>query len=241
MSINLKNAIMSENVNYSSSESSFDDSDIRNLISENVTNLSENLMSDRDKNPIKKFRLCPDTATCDDYIQWFFERGHNKIKVGGGIMFLKDITHDLETLQLAYEIYNSKMVDSSMFYKRALGLHIPAVKETAFRLFKEKQSSKLYEKQTEYPIDVSGFSPEEFFIHAPVRTISNKIIENETNLDFLNINLKSANPSKIDKLTKIYNQTPIFLLNELHLELTNIDLITPSGYKLYPGKPDIKS
>ena len=40
-------------------------------------------------------------------------------------MFLKDIRHDLETLQLAYEIYNSKMVDSSMFYKRAMEWGIP--------------------------------------------------------------------------------------------------------------------
>jgi hypothetical protein len=177
------------------------------------------------------------TAKADDFVNWFAERGHNKIKVGDGIIFLKDICNNLETLRLSYELYQNKLVHESMYYKRALGLHVPE-KECAFKLFQERKSSQLYNYKTLYPIDVSGFNPDEFFVHPDPRKINEILIQNETNLNFLNVNLKSANATKIDKLTKLYNQTPTFLLNEIHLENSNKELITPAGYKMYSGKSD---
>ena len=68
ISINLKNAINSENVDYSSSNFGSDDSEICNLINENRQNRIHNSVSDNENISVPvKFPLYPDTATCDDY------------------------------------------------------------------------------------------------------------------------------------------------------------------------------
>ena len=57
-------------------------------------------------------------------------------------------------------------------------------------------------------------------------------------LSFLNINLRNANPHKLDNLTKSYNDIAIFLLNEIHINTEKIDIICPAGYKIKHSKAD---
>jgi hypothetical protein len=207
--------------------------DLKNAINKSIISENGNI------SPDDADLFDPSVATCDDFCNWFTEHGHREIRVGDGIVFLNDIRNDLESLRLSYELYDKKMVDKSMYYQRAMGIHVP-FKESCFKKFQEQRANDLYSTVTKFPIDILDDDPYKFIINPPVRRIQNKKIGNLTNLDFLNSNLKTANPTKLDKLTKIYNNTAIFLLNELHLNIADIDLITPAGFKIYHGSADKK-
>ena len=112
-----------------------------------------------------------------------------------------------------------------------MGQHEPPVK-SVLQESTERFRSNLYTKVTEYPIDMSDFVPPIVYDNKNgiAENLNDREIGGVPNLDFLNINLSKSSIQKFDQLVRIYNTTPIFLLNELHFNINDKANLTPAGF-----------
>ena len=154
---------------------------------------------------------------------WFHAEGHSKVIVGQKCYFLDKI-FDIDIMKLLYDLYNNQLVYPSLFFQNATGTHIPKSK-SILKTACENNRSKLYEKVSDFEIDTSDMIVP--IIYDNISGLHEKIDDREIsgcpNLDFININLSKCSITKFDQLARIYNTTAIFLSNELHLKICDID------------------
>jgi len=221
----------------------------------NLTNIFSN--NDQIISPTKKpvklsqqnqLHIDISTASLMDIKQWFLAQNIPKVTIGQKHFWVNSI-NDLDSMKLLYQLYDSNLVNSSMYFHTAIGTQCPEVQTVLNESFDIKKS-KWHNYISKYPISNANTETTTTYT-TPTYTATHKLCNNNEQrnnkktffpmhptLDFLNINLQKASPAKLDILTKNYNEVAFFLLNEIALKISDKELVTPAGYFLYTGPAD---
>ena len=193
--------------------------------------------------------LDPKTCSSNEIRNWFLANNITHLIIGQRKYHVLKI-NDHIALRMFAELYLNKIATADTVYTRCLGENIPTLPSIAEK--KKKSKVTMYRSYTtQYPDispgksydDVSAVQSSKKMILVPSDKKS-KFSESKpvlNKLKFLNINLRNATPSKLDVLVKAYHGVAVFLLNEIHLNALQADIICPAGYTMYMSTPDVDS